>query len=38
MRLYADMLEKLLEERDGKPNIFGFKINAGKIIKKGVRI
>ena len=34
MRLYADMLEKILEEAEGKPRIFGFKINANKIIKK----
>jgi len=34
MRLYADMLEKILEEADGKPHIFAFKINADKIIKK----
>ena len=34
MRLYAELLEKILEEAEGRPRIFGFKINADKIIEK----
>lgn len=34
MELYADMLEKILRETDGKTKIGRVKINANKVIEK----